>query len=69
MNINRCINTSNNKEPKWRKTRNRINQITTEPEAEILRRQQVAEQAQREIQRVTAAEARLQELVRENEAL
>ena len=48
----------------------RINQITTEAQAEILKHQQIAEQAQREIQRVTAAaEARCQDLARENEAL
>ena len=45
----------------------RINQITTEAQAEILKHQQIAEQAQREIQRVTAAaEARCQDLAREN---
>ena len=48
----------------------RINQITTEAQAEILKHQQIAGQAQREIQRVTAAaEARCQDLARENEAL
>ena len=50
--------------------RSKINQIRAEAEAEILKHRQIAEQAQREIQRVTAAaEARFQDLARENEAL